>query len=156
MRRSVTSSPTRSTASRVPAGAGTPAFRARAIWFRFTPDPVELGKLGRTESADGRDPHWPTQHDLPHEGGCGQPGRLGSLVELDALGRRDAYASFRPLSALKRRPPARGPCYRGSISWRPGGGTGKTVVWRPDWSTRLEPLPVEFVEEELIRLRFKP
>ena len=59
-----------------------------------------------------------------------------------------AVASFRPLSALKRRPPPRGlsyrrsiNCYRGSISWQPG-GTGQTVVWRPDFETRLEPLPV--------------
>ena len=29
-------------------------------------------------------------------------------------------------------------------------------MWRPDWSTRLEPLPVQFVEEQLIQLRFKP
>ena len=65
------------------------------------------------------------------------------------------FASFRPLSALQRRPPARGPCYRGSISWQPR-GTGQTRVWRPDWSTRLEPLPVQFVEEQLIQLRWKP
>ena len=38
------------------------------------------------------------------------------------------FASFRPLSALHRRPPARGPCYRGSISWQPR-GTGQTSVW---------------------------
>ena len=73
-----------------------------------------------------------------------------------------AVASFRPLSALKRRPPARGPsfrgsinCYRGFINWKPG-GTGQTVVWRPDFETRLEPLPVKFVEEQLIQLRWKP
>ena len=29
-------------------------------------------------------------------------------------------------------------------------------MWRPDWSTRLEPLPVKFVEEQLIQLRWKP
>ena len=29
-------------------------------------------------------------------------------------------------------------------------------MWRPDWSTRLEPLPVQFVEEQLIQLRWKP
>ena len=39
-----------------------------------------------------------------------------------------AVASFRPLSALQRRPPSRGPCYRGSISWQPR-GTGQTSVW---------------------------
>ena len=66
-----------------------------------------------------------------------------------------AVASSRPLSALKRRPHyTPGPCYRGHISWRPR-GTGQTAVWRPDWSA-LEPLPVKFVEEELIMLRFKP
>ena len=63
-------------------------------------------------------------------------------------------ASFRPLSALKRRPRTVGLYYRGFVKWRPG-GIAQTSVYRPDWS-RLEPLPVKYVEEELISLRFKP
>ena len=37
VRRPAASSPTRSTASSVPAGTEAPEFRARAIWLRFTP-----------------------------------------------------------------------------------------------------------------------
>lgn len=65
-----------------------------------------------------------------------------------------AAPTWRPLSAWKRRPRTGGPCYRGFVFWEPG-GAAQAAVWRPDWSN-LEPLPVKYVEDELITLRFKP
>ena len=52
------------------------------------------------------------------------------------------FASFRPLSALHRRPPARGPCYRGSISWQPTPRTAAGQVRRG----AADPTPLEALE----------
>ena len=79
--------------------------------------------------------------------------------------RRSLFASLAAFLAAALVRPVRGlartrrptdvlrPAYWGYIHW--DGVTAKARVWRPDGSV-LEPLPVEFVEKELIMLRFKP
>lgn len=65
-----------------------------------------------------------------------------------------SLASFRSLSAARNpRPHDRGGYYRGFLTWK--GLKAEARVLRPDLSF-LEPLPVRFVEKELIMLRFKP
>ena len=59
-----------------------------------------------------------------------------------------------PERGRMRRPEHPGPCYRGMVTWAPG-APARAHVWRPDMSP-LEPLDVEFVEREIIMLRFKP